>query len=166
MWAVFRSCPNNLCYGFHFNSCPCLYILSPITFWSSTIYSDPFILSSIWLKIFPENGKNHPFWIDPWKKYRNKEAPNQNDLSKVPVTNLLHFMLKASVTSVHTEANAHSANWQLSVFVNDLAPRHIRSQQGKCVQQCRTILANTLNALGTYWNEYCILLFVCILYEK
>ena len=42
--------------------------------------------------------------------------------SKVPVTNLRHFTLKSSVTSVHAEANAHSADWLMSVFVNELAP--------------------------------------------
>ena len=45
----------------------------------------------------------------------------------VPVTNLRHFTHKASVTSVHAEANAHSADWLMRVFVNE--------QQRKCVQQ-------------------------------
>ena len=51
---------------------------------------------------------------------------------------------KASVTSVHAEANAHSADWLMSVFVNELAPPYVRSQQGQCEQQCRRILANTV----------------------
>ena len=61
---------------------------------------------------------------------------------KVPVTNLRHCTLKASVTSVHAEVNAHSANWWLNILVNGLAPPHVRSQQGKGVQQCRAISTN------------------------
>ena len=37
---------------------------------------------------------------------------------------------------VQAEENAHSANWLndiLSVFVNEPAPPHVRSQQGQCV---------------------------------
>ena len=65
----------------------------------------------------------------------------------VPATILRHFTLKASNTSVHAEANAHSADWLLRIFVNELAPPHARSQQGKCVQQCRRILAYTVGRL-------------------
>ena len=57
-----------------------------------------------------------------------------NYCSTVPVTNLRHFTLKASVTSVHAQANAHSADWLMSVFVNELAPLYVRSQQGQCEQ--------------------------------
>ena len=57
-------------------------------------------------------------------------------ISTVLATILRHFMLKASDKSVHTEANAHSADWLMRIFVNELAPPHARSQQGKCVQQC------------------------------
>ena len=38
------------------------------------------------------------------------------------VTNLQHFTLKASGMSVHAEANAHSADWLMSVFVDEQAP--------------------------------------------
>ena len=46
--------------------------------------------------------------------------------------------------SIHAEANAHSADWLMSVFVNELALPYVRSQQGQCEQQCRRILANTV----------------------
>ena len=62
----------------------------------------------------------------------------------VPITNLQHFTHKASVTSIHAEANVHSADLLMSVFVNELASPYARTQQGQCVQQCQTILANTL----------------------
>ena len=64
--------------------------------------------------------------------------------SGVPFTNLWHFTHKASVMSIHSEVNAHSADWLMGVYVNELAPHHERSPQGQCVQQCRTILENTL----------------------
>ena len=38
---------------------------------------------------------------------------------------------KASVTSINTGANVHSADWLMSIFVNELAPPHVHSQQGK-----------------------------------
>ena len=56
-------------------------------------------------------------------------------------------MHKASVMSVHAESNEHSADWLTFKIVNELAPPHGRSQQGQCVQQCRTILANNLGLL-------------------
>ena len=46
--------------------------------------------------------------------------------------------------SVHAEANAHSADWLMSDFVNELAQPYVRNQQGQCEQQCRRILANTV----------------------
>ena len=55
-------------------------------------------------------------------------------IAKVPFRVLRHFTHKASVTSVNAEANAHSADWLMSVFVNELAPPHVRSQQGQCVR--------------------------------
>ena len=66
-------------------------------------------------------------------------------VTTVPVKNLRHFTLKASGTSVHAEPNAHSADWLMNVFVNELAPPHVRIQQGQCVQQCRRILAYTVS---------------------
>ena len=53
-------------------------------------------------------------------------------------------MHKASVTSVHTEANVYWADWFMSVFVNELAPPYVWSQQGQCVQQCRRNMKGTL----------------------
>ena len=47
-----------------------------------------------------------------------------------------HFMQKTSVTSVHGEANSHSFDWLMSVFVKEIAPPRVRNQQGQCVQQC------------------------------
>ena len=47
----------------------------------------------------------------------------------VPATILQHFMFKASYTSVHAEANAHSPDWLMRIFMNELAPPHARSQQ-------------------------------------
>ena len=41
---------------------------------------------------------------------------------KVPLRDLRHFPHKVSVTCVNAEANAHSADWLMSVFVNELAP--------------------------------------------
>ena len=52
---------------------------------------------------------------------------------KVPFRVLRHFTHKASVMSVNAEANSHSADWLMSVFVNELSPPNARSQQGQCV---------------------------------
>ena len=39
-----------------------------------------------------------------------------------------HFTHKASVTlSVHAEANAHSTDWLMCVFMNEVAPPNVRS---------------------------------------
>ena len=62
----------------------------------------------------------------------------------VSFTNLRHSTHKASVTNVHAEANAHRANWLMSIFVNELALPNALYQQSQCVQQCRTSLTNTL----------------------
>ena len=70
---------------------------------------------------------------------------------KVPFRDLRHFMHKACVTSVNAEANAHSADWLMSVFVNELTLPHVRSQQGQCVQQCRGIMKETLVDLKNKW---------------
>ena len=43
-------------------------------------------------------------------------------------------MHKASVKSVHTEANAHGGDWLMSVFMNELALPHACDWQGQCVQ--------------------------------
>ena len=64
---------------------------------------------------------------------------NLNNYPIVSFRVLRHFTLKASVTSVNAEANVHGADWLMSVFVNELAPPHVRSQQGQCVWQCRRI---------------------------
>ena len=52
-------------------------------------------------------------------------------------------MHKASVTSVNAEANELSADWLMSVFVNELAPPNVRSQQGQWVWQCQMIMKDT-----------------------
>ena len=51
----------------------------------------------------------------------------------VPVSILQHFMHKANVMSVHAEGNAHSIDWPMSTFVNDLALSQVGSQLGQCV---------------------------------
>ena len=33
----------------------------------------------------------------------------------------------------------------MSVFVNELAPPHVHSEQGLCVRQCRRIMKDTLD---------------------
>ena len=53
-------------------------------------------------------------------------------------------MHKASVMSVNTETNVHSTDWLMSVFVNELASPHLRSQ-GQYVQQCQRIMKDTLH---------------------
>ena len=52
----------------------------------------------------------------------------------VPFPILRHITHKANKTSMHAEGNAHSADWLMSIFVNELAPHDVRSQQGKYVQ--------------------------------
>ena len=69
------------------------------------------------------------------------------DSITVPATILRHFTLKASDTSALAEANAHSDDWLMHIIVNELAPPHARSQPGKCVQQCRRILAYTIRGV-------------------
>ena len=64
--------------------------------------------------------------------------------TKVAFRVLRHFTHKASVMSVNTEANILSADWLMSVFVNELALPHVRSQQGQCVRQCQRIMKDTL----------------------
>ena len=82
----------------------------------------------------------------------------------VNATILRHFTHKASVTSVHAEANAHSADWLTSVFVNELAPPYVRSQQGQCEQQCRRILANTVHVCNIRHDDMpCMHVIVCML---
>ena len=49
---------------------------------------------------------------------------------KVPFRVLPHFMHNVSVTSINAEANVHRADWLMSVFVNELAPPYVCSQQG------------------------------------
>ena len=72
------------------------------------------------------------------------ESNKETSIFKVSFRVLRHFTHKASVRSVNAEANAHSADWLMSVFVNELAPPHARSQQGQCVRQCRRIMKDTL----------------------
>ena len=48
----------------------------------------------------------------------------------------------------------------MSVFVNELALPHVRSQQGQCVRQCRRIMKDTLNMYFVY------LIFVFIFENK
>ena len=59
---------------------------------------------------------------------------------KVPFTVLRYFMHKASITSI----NVHSADWLMGVFVNELAPPNVHSQQGQCMQQCQRIMKESL----------------------
>ena len=73
--------------------------------------------------------------------------------TKVPFRVLRHVTHKASVTSANAETNAHSADWLMSVFVNELAPPNVRSQQGQCVQQCRRIMKDTLVHKNVSWYE-------------
>ena len=50
----------------------------------------------------------------------NKHTATQQCATKVPFRVLWHFTHKANVTSVNAEANAHSADWLMSVFVSEL----------------------------------------------
>ena len=50
---------------------------------------------------------------------------------------------KAGVTSTNTDV--HSADWLMCIFVIELTPPHVRSQQGQCVRQCRRIMKDTLH---------------------
>ena len=51
---------------------------------------------------------------------------------------LRHFKHEASVTNVH-------ADWLMIVFLNELAPPHVRSQQDECVQHCQRIVKGTVD---------------------
>ena len=62
---------------------------------------------------------------------------------KVPFRVLRYYTLKASMTSVNAEADVHIADWLMSIFVNELAPPHVCSEQGQCVRQCRRIMRDT-----------------------
>ena len=71
-----------------------------------------------------------------------KGPKNMGVYSSCHKSSALHA--QARVMSVHTEANAHSADWLMTIFLNEPAPPHVCSQQNKCLQQCLTILANTV----------------------
>ena len=58
---------------------------------------------------------------------------------------LRHFTHKASVTSVYAEANVHSANWLMSVFINELAPP-------PCTQLTRSVRSAVPKDYGTDFN--------------
>ena len=61
-------------------------------------------------------------------------------------------MHKASVMSVNAEANAHSADWLMSVFVNELFPPHARSQQGgKSIVQVPDTGTRVLDNTKPFW---------------
>ena len=40
----------------------------------------------------------------------------------------------------------------MCVFVNELAPSHVRSQQGQCLRQCRRIMKGTLGVIALNWG--------------
>ena len=91
---------------------------------------------------------------------------------KVPSRVLRHFTHKASVTTVHAKANVYSADWLRSIFVNELAPPHVRGQQGQCVQPCRRIIEGTLVSLKygiVVWSGTYSILFLynlpCLTHE-
>ena len=80
--------------------------------------------------------------------YASSSILHDRRVRKVPFRVLRHFTHKTSVMSVNAEANAHSADWLMGIFVNELSPPHARSQQGQCVRQCRRIMKDTI--------RYCI----------
>ena len=66
---------------------------------------------------------------------------------------------KASVMSVNAEANVPSADWLMSIFINELAlPKYVHSQQDQCMQQCRRIMKDTLQQNVLYSPCYKLLL--------
>ena len=96
----------------------------------------------------PRSFRNYAIFILAWPWGSNWGSLNQYGRigqfgqcwCKVPFRVLRHFTHKASVMSVNAEANAHSADWLMGVFVYELSPPHARSQQGQCVRQCRRIM--------------------------
>ena len=54
--------------------------------------------------------------------------------TEVPFRDLQHFTHKASMTSVNAEASAHSTDWLMSIFVNELTPPHVRSHRGGTIE--------------------------------
>ena len=104
------------------------------------------ITSSVWIKkmigVVPRTPRLN-FWLSNEFLVGCSKLP-QSETTTVSVTNLRHFTLKASMTSVHGEANAHSPDWLMDIFVNEQAPPDVCSQQGQWEQQCRRILANTV----------------------
>ena len=88
---------------------------------------------------------------------------------KVPFRVLRHFTHKASVTSVNAEANVHSADWLMSVFVNELRSQGpapcTQSTRSVCVQQCRRIVKGTLY-IYTYNKPSPVLIVDCDITEQ
>ena len=85
-----------------------------------------------------------PFSASRWYVLSDKSTIQ----SIVPFRVLRHFTHKASVMSVNAEANVHSADWLMSVFVIVLARPHVRSEQGQCNEQCRRIMKDTIEKLN------------------
>ena len=82
-------------------------------------------------------------WVYIYQQQKLQPVPVKCSY-KVPFRVLPHFTRKASVTSVNAETNVHSADWLMSVFVNELTLPYVRSQQGQCMQQCRRIMKDTV----------------------
>ena len=55
------------------------------------------------------------------------------------------------------KSNAHSTDWLMSVFVNKLAPPHVRSQEGQCLQQCWRIMKGTLIITSQRLGSPCLI---------
>ena len=76
---------------------------------------------------------------------------------KVPFRVLRHFTHKASVMRVNAEANVQSADWLMGIFVNELSPSHVRSQQGQCVRQAQFLIVTqrgiTASSVGRQFIE-------------
>ena len=89
--------------------------------WTHKIYfSNKFlIICGVFRKLLVDTkGKLYKFSEILDMKYALSGLPGPT----VPVTNLQYFTHKASVTSVHTEANGHSADWLMSVFCDRTSP--------------------------------------------
>ena len=88
-------------------------------------------------------------------------------------------MHKVSMRSIHAKANTYSADWLMSVIVNELAKLHVHSTQGQCLQQCQRIkkgtvvLAMDVLQRVSYWGSqrkvrvpkrWLVVLLLCLLH--
>ena len=90
---------------------------------------------------------------------------NKKTYSHIPFLSPLALQAQSQSDEHTYTRNVHSADWLMSISVNELVPPHVRSHQDLCMQQCQTIMKGPIGVITSHVLKISICELVSLLFK-